>query len=181
MGLGNPGAKYAGTRHNLGFEVALRFANQHGGRSLGQALHAELLAASVDGRHVLVLLPRTYMNLSGRAVRAAIEQLQLELDQFLVVCDDLNLPLGKLRFRPAGSAGGHRGLENIIEQLGTDQFHRLRIGIGRLRPGEDAVDFVLRRFLPEEVSVIEEAIERAAEAVATWCRAGIRACMNRFN
>jgi len=182
VGLGNPGRRYEGTRHNLGFDVARRFVQLQGGERLRAAFDSELMLTSVGRQAVLVMLPQTYMNRSGRAVRAAIDRFrQFQLDRLLVICDDLNLPLGKLRFRPKGSDGGHRGLRDIIEELGTNEFHRLRLGIGSPPPGCDAAEYVLAPFSNSERQQVEEMIERAAEAVLLWCRADITTCMNQYN
>jgi len=180
VGLGNPGPKYAGTRHNVGYDVVdyLAAAPQCGPfRSKFQSLIAEMNEA---GELVLLVKPETYMNLSGRAVRQLLDFYKLEPAQLLVVCDDFNLPLGKLRVRAQGSHGGQNGLRNIQECLGTDAYPRLRIGVGQPGPGE-AVDFVLSRFKPAEKPLISEAIARAAECVLIWIRQGISACMNRAN
>src|SRR5205085_6455688 len=126
------------------------------------------------------LNPLTFMNICGRSVRAALDFYKLPVEQVLVVCDDFNLPLGKLRLLANGSAGGQNGLRNIQEHLGTDAYARLRIGVGQPDPGE-AVDYVLSRFKPGERAVVEEAVATAAQAVLTWVRSGLEACMNRFN
>jgi PTH1 family peptidyl-tRNA hydrolase len=129
---------------------------------------------------ILLVKPLTFMNLSGRAVRAILDFYKLPVEQVLIVCDDFNLPLGKLRVRTKGSHGGQNGLRNIQEQLGTDAYARLRIGVGQPTPG-DAVDFVLSKFKPGERAATEEAIANAAQAVLVWVRQGVEACMNRFN
>ena len=181
VGLGNPGPKYVGTRHNIGFDVLdyLAAAPMVGRwRSRFEALVTE----AVEGtEQVLLLKPETFMNLSGRAVRAAMDFYKIAPADLLVVCDDIALPLGKLRVRAKGSDGGQKGLRNIREQLGSDEYPRLRIGVGA--PGEhlDASDHVLSRFKPAERGAVEEAVALAAQAVLLWVRHGIDVCMNRVN
>jgi peptidyl-tRNA hydrolase, PTH1 family len=180
VGLGNPGAKYAGTRHNVGFDVIdyLAAAPACGPfRSKFQAQVAELKEA---GEQVLLVKPETFMNLSGRAVRQVMDFYKLTPDAVLMVSDDISLPLGKLRARSKGSHGGQNGLRNIQECLGTDAYPRLRIGVGAPNPGE-AVDYVLSRFKPGEKAAVEDAIAKAADGVVVWVRQGIEACMNRVN
>jgi PTH1 family peptidyl-tRNA hydrolase len=180
VGLGNPGTKYQGTRHNIGFELVDRLAR--GGSSSTFTRKFEGLAAEIeiDYRRVLLLKPETFMNLSGRSVGQAVRFLKLPLTDVLVTCDDLSLPLGKLRLRPGGSDGGQKGLRDITNQLGSEQFARLRIGIGD-REQADASDFVLSRFRSSERPVIDDALILASQAVAVWVTQGIDAAMNRFN
>jgi PTH1 family peptidyl-tRNA hydrolase len=180
VGLGNPGTRYAGTRHNVGYEVVDRLAE---GPRCGrfQERFQGLVAESVeDTGKVLLVKPQTFMNLSGRCVRQVVDFYQVPLDDLLVVCDDLNLPLGKLRFRARGTHGGHNGLRDIQNHLGTTEYPRLRIGVDAAAEGE-AVDYVLGRFRPAERPVIEEAIGAAVQAVDCWVRLGIGECMNRYN
>jgi PTH1 family peptidyl-tRNA hydrolase len=180
VGLGNPGSRYAATRHNVGYAVVAALATSpHAGRfqSRFQAQVAELLE---EPHKVLLVKPETFMNLSGRCVRQVVDFYQLPLEDLLVVSDDINLPLGKLRARARGTHGGHNGLRDIQNHLGTTDYSRLRIGVGD--PDEDdAVDHVLGRFRPGERAVIEEAVQTAAQAVIVWVHEGIEACMNRFN
>ena len=180
VGLGNPGPKYAGTRHNVGFEVVDYLAKGPGCSAFREKFEAFVAELKEGDETVLLIKPLTFMNLSGRAVRAVLDFYKLPVEQLLVVCDDFNLPLGKLRVRAKGSHGGQNGLRNIQEQLGTDAYARLRIGVGQPDPGE-AVDFVLSRFKPGERAGAEEAVATAAQAVLVWIRSGIEACMNRFN
>jgi PTH1 family peptidyl-tRNA hydrolase len=180
VGLGNPGSKYAGTRHNVGFEVVDYLAKGPGvglPRTQFQSLVAE---ATEAGDKVLLVKPETYMNLSGRAVRAIVDFYKVPIENVLVVCDDFNLPLGKLRVRGNGSHGGQNGLRNIQEQLGTDAYARLRIGVGQPEPG-DAVDFVLSRFKLGERATVDDAVAKAANGVLVWLRQGLDACMNQVN
>jgi PTH1 family peptidyl-tRNA hydrolase len=179
VGLGNPGSRYHGTRHNVGYAVIDSLAEGPGaGRFKGQ-FQAEI-AELMEGTHKLLLVkPETYMNLSGCSVRQFVDFYQLPLEDLLVVCDDINLPLGKLRIRPRGTHGGHNGLRDIQNHLGTTEYARLRIGVDA--PTDDAVDHVLGRFRPSELPVIDEAIATATQAVIVWVHQGIEACMNRFN
>jgi PTH1 family peptidyl-tRNA hydrolase len=180
VGLGNPGPKYAGTRHNVGFDVIDYLAAAPGTSSFRERFEAQVAERQEGGETVLLVKPLTFMNLSGRSVRAALDFYKLSADQLLVVCDDFNLPLGKLRVRVKGSHGGQNGLRNIQDQLGTDGYARLRIGVGQPGAGE-AVDFVLSRFKPGERAAAEEAVAKAAQAAVVWATAGVEECMNRFN
>lgn len=179
VGLGNPGQKYRGTRHNVGFDVVDLVASRHG--LTWESAPAEALVARWRGHSTLLAKPLTFMNLSGQAVRALADFHKLELADLLVIADDVNLPLGRLRARPGGSAGGHNGFKSVTQHLGTDQFARLRIGVGRGDSRLDLADHVLARFDPDERPVIEEAIGRAADAIDVFGREGIAAVMNRFN
>jgi PTH1 family peptidyl-tRNA hydrolase len=143
--------------------------------------HGELADGNLEGEKVLLLSPLTYMNRSGTSVRAARDFYALPEESLLVVCDDLSLPLARLRLRAAGSSGGHKGLEDIIDKLQSEAFPRLRIGIGEPPPGWDAADFVLARFTGEEFPEIERAVLRAADAAMDWVRQGVEYCMNRYN
>jgi peptidyl-tRNA hydrolase, PTH1 family len=180
VGLGNPGSKYAGTRHNVGYEVVDRLAAGGSGTKFTRKFDGQWAEVEIDYHRVWLLKPETFMNLSGRSVRQAVEFYKLNLADLLVVCDDLNLPLGKLRIRSGGSDGGQKGLRDIIAQLGSDQVPRLRVGIGENGP-IDAVDYVLTRFRPAERSQIEDALIDATQAVAVWVTQGLPAAMNRFN
>ena len=179
VGLGNPGSRYHGTRHNVGYAVIDSLAAGPGaGRFQGkfQAQTAEL----IEGTHkVLLVKPETYMNLSGQCVRQLVDFYQVPLEDLLIVCDDFNLPLGKLRVRARGTHGGHNGLRDIQNHLGTTEYARLRIGVGA--PREEAIDHVLSRFAASERPIIEDAIAMAAQAVMVWVHQGIDVCMNRYN
>jgi PTH1 family peptidyl-tRNA hydrolase len=181
VGLGNPGRQYEGTRHNIGFAVLDYLASAPFVGKWRQRFQADVTEAVLGLEQVLLLKPQTFMNLSGRSVREALDFYKLSLSEMLVVCDDIALPLGKLRVRPQGSHGGNNGLRNIQEMLGTSDYPRLRIGIGS--PGEhmDAVDHVLSRFKPGERRAVEEAVAKAADAVVIWVEHGIDVCMNRVN
>ena len=180
VGLGNPGSRYHGTRHNVGYAVVdLLAESPHAGRFQGrfQAQVAELVE---DGPKVLLVKPETFMNLSGRSIRQLLDFYQLPAEDLLVVCDDINLPLGKLRFRARGTHGGHNGLRDIQNHLGSTEYARLRVGVGA-PPEDGAVDHVLGRFRPSERAVIDEAVRTAAQAVIVWAHRGIEDCMNEFN
>lgn len=180
VGLGNPGREYEGTRHNVGFRVVDELARRHD-VPCGQRKFKSLFGMGpICGEKCVLLKPQTYMNLSGEAVRPALDWFESAPGDLLVICDDFHLPLAKLRVRRGGSSGGHKGLVSTIESLGSDQFARLRIGIGEAGPG-DPKDFVLSRFGKEEQEAIEEAIVRGADAVELWVREGIESCMNRYN
>jgi peptidyl-tRNA hydrolase, PTH1 family len=181
VGLGNPGRKYQDTRHNLGYLVAAQLARKYATGGLKIKFQGETVEADLEGQKTLLLTPTTYMNLSGASVLAARDFYKIACDDLLVVCDDLNLPSGRLRIRTGGSAGGQKGLEDIVRRLGTEEFPRLRIGIGPAPEGWDWADFVLSKFKPEEIPLMEQAVGRAVEAVALWAREGIEACMNRYN
>lgn len=180
-GLGNPGRKYEQTRHNVGFQVAAKLAERFGQSTPRSKFQGEVVEASVGAEKLLVLCPHTYMNRSGSSILAARDFYKLELAELIVVCDDLSLPLGKLRIRAKGSSGGQNGLKDIIERLGSDEFPRLRIGIESPPPGWDAADYVLSKFTKDDRAEIDVAVSRAADAVECWVREGIESCMNRYN
>jgi PTH1 family peptidyl-tRNA hydrolase len=180
VGLGNPGSKYQGTRHNIGYELVDRLAHGGSNSRFVSKYEGQFAETEIYFRRVLLLKPETFMNLSGRSVGQAVRFLKLPLADLLVVCDDLSLPLGKLRLRPAGSDGGQKGLRDIAGHLGTDQFPRLRIGIGD-QEDRDAADYVLSRFRTSERAAIDDALIVASQAVAVWVTQGIDAAMNRFN
>ncbi len=180
VGLGNPGTKYAATRHNVGFDVIDYLAAGPGVGAFREKFEAFVAEMKEGDETILLVKPLTFMNLSGRAVRAILDFYKIPVENVLVVCDDFNLPLGKLRVRTKGSHGGQNGLRNIQEQLGTDAYTRLRIGVGQPTVG-DAVDHVLSKFRPGEKAVVEDAIATATQAALVWTRQGAETCMNRFN
>jgi PTH1 family peptidyl-tRNA hydrolase len=180
VGLGNPGAEYRATRHNVGFLVVEELARRWGVAPRGAECNSRL--AEREG--VLLALPQTYMNRSGYAVRCLVERYGIDRERVLVVLDEVALPLGKLRLRPGGSPGGHRGLESILESVQTDRLPRLRLGVraGETPPGgEELVDFVLTPFAPEERAVVEEMVARGADAAEHWVREGAESVMARYN
>jgi PTH1 family peptidyl-tRNA hydrolase len=180
VGLGNPGRKYAGNRHNIGFQCLDRLAEAWG-LSFSRRKHKALLAqGEIAGLKVVLAKPQTFMNLSGDAVERLARFYRVSPESILVIHDDLDLPVGRIRVRPEGGAGGHKGMESIIEHLGTNGFPRLRVGIGR-PTHNDPVDYVLGDFGPDERIAINEAYERAVSAVELWLAEGIVAVMNRYN
>ena len=179
VGLGNPGRKYAGTRHNVGFEVADLLAERH--RLEWESAPAEALMAKWRAASVLVAKPLTFVNLSGVAIGELLRFYKIEIPDLLVVVDDTNLDLGRLRARPSGSAGGHNGLKSVISALGTEEFARLRVGVGRGNDRRDLADHVLAMFDPEERTSVAEATARAADAAELFVTEDIVAVMNRFN
>ena len=181
VGLGNPGTQYAGTRHNVGFEVLRALAAKCGTSSPRARFQGETVEAQIGDEKVLLLTPLTYMNLSGGSVLAARDFYKIENENLLIVCDDFALPLAKLRFRSKGSSGGQKGLEDVIRRLGTDEFPRLRIGIGSPPPGRDVTGYVLGKFTKEEQPEIEAALTRAVEAAVLWTKLGTQQCMNQYN
>jgi PTH1 family peptidyl-tRNA hydrolase len=180
VGLGNPGAKYAGTRHNVGFAVIDTLAQGRGAGRFQSRFQAQVAELVDDPHKILLVKPETFMNLSGRCVRQLVDFYQLPLTDLLIVSDDINLPLGRIRVRPRGTHGGHNGLRDIQNHLGTMDYARLRIGVDAPAQ-DDAIDHVLGRFRPGEKPVIEDAIQKAAQAVLIWTHQGIEVCMNQFN
>jgi PTH1 family peptidyl-tRNA hydrolase len=181
VGLGNPGDKYAGTRHNVGFEVLDELSHRHGSPRPKTKFEAELREVGTGDRRLLLVAPQTYMNLSGRALQPLLKFYQVSLADVLVVCDDLNLKCGQLRLRASGSAGGQKGLLSIVQVLGTELVPRLRIGIDRPPPPMDAAAYVLARFRSEELPVIDAAVRRAADGIERWAAEGLSAAMNWIN
>lgn len=184
-GLGNPGERYQLTRHNVGFRVVDLLADRWGltgqGRVRDGAAQLEVRLKKPPER-VLLVKPMRYMNLSGGAIRAALRQTEATFEEdLLVVADDVDLPLGRMRLRREGSAGGHNGLRDIIATFGTNQFQRLRVGIGRSGTTRETVDHVLSTFRSDEQDLATEAIATAADAVELWLREGIDAAMNAYN
>ena len=180
--LGNPGDKYENTRHNVGFMVADELAERQ--RAPIQKLKFKALTNlfTISGEKVLVMKPVTYMNLSGEAVRPAADFYKLPPDHVLVVSDDTALPVGRLRIRRGGSAGGHNGLKSVIQHLGTDQFPRIRVGVGeKPHPDYDMADWVLGHFQGEDKKAMDAAVKRAADAVECLIGEGIDRAMSRFN
>jgi PTH1 family peptidyl-tRNA hydrolase len=180
FGLGNPGSQYARTRHNLGFMVVDTLAEQYDISPNKRQHHSYLGEGVIAEKRVVLVKPHTYVNLSGQAAQSIVHFWQIPLSYFLVVADDMDLEFGKLRLRRRGSPGGHNGLKSITQSLGSQEFPRLRIGIGR--PGsDDAIDHVLSSFTREEWDELNETILRAADAVVAFLNEGIDAAMNKYN
>jgi len=180
VGLGNPGSQYAGTRHNVGWLVMDRLAERAGWDGRGrQRDSSNVVGGRYRGLDLTLVKPLTYMNESGLAVRKVLAREHAPLSDILVVADDFALPFGKLRFREGGSHGGHNGLRSIIDELQTEKFSRLRVGIGD--PVRDARDHVLSKFGPDEVQRLDELLDAAADAVEGWARDGTSKAANRFN
>jgi peptidyl-tRNA hydrolase, PTH1 family len=180
VGLGNPGRRYRATRHNLGRDVVERLAARLGVRWEEDGW-ARIARTRVGASAIVLAIPETYMNVSGQAVRDLLRRRHRRATDLLVVHDDLDLPLGHLRLKPGNGAGGHNGIRSLIEVLGTGQFPRLRLGIGRPPAGVDPADFVLERFTSDERPAIDAAIDRAAEAALAVATDGLPAAMNRYN
>jgi PTH1 family peptidyl-tRNA hydrolase len=183
VGLGNPGSRYATTRHNIGFRLVAAFAESHGIRLAESPYEGHFGVGSAAGVEVGLLLPTTFMNNSGQALARALEAhpgLECGRD-LLVAYDDLDLPFGRIRLRPGGGAGGHRGMESLIEVLGTREFGRLRFGVGRPGAGQGVVDYVLAPFSPQEEQALDQPVGRALCAMETSIAEGVPAAMNRFN
>lgn len=181
VGLGNPGKEYEETRHNIGFKVVDFFAGRKGltfGKCREQTLSAEF---KHDDEKVLIVKPQTYMNLSGQAVGSLARWHKIEPADIIVIYDDLDLPLGKLRIRARGSAGGHNGMKSIIAHLNTEDFPRIRVGVGRPPVDAQTVDYVLSKFLPAEREVIQQAVSQGAEAIQMWLDKGMTAAMNYYS
>jgi PTH1 family peptidyl-tRNA hydrolase len=181
VGLGNIGRKYENTRHNVGFRVLDVLAGRRATGAGRDKFDGHVKEAAIGTERVLLLWPHTLMNRSGQSVWQAVDFYKLPLADLLVICDDFNLPLGKLRFRGQGSCGGQRGLEDIIDSLGSEEFSRLRLGIGPVPERWDPADFVLGRFDAAERETIDEMILRAADGAESWVTEGTAATMNRYN
>lgn len=183
VGLGNPGRQYARTRHNAGFMAVEHWAQRRRAEWLFERkFDAQLAVVDVEAARVLLCRPETYMNASGTAVQAVLGFYKLGPEALLVVVDDADLPLGEVRLRPRGSSGGHHGLESIEQHLGTREFARQRLGIGRADPAQrEIADYVLSRFGPDETALLGKVLERAADQMDCWIRHGPAQAMNQFN
>jgi len=180
-GLGNPGPRYHMTRHNVGFDTIDYLAAQYRLTKFKTAHKALVSEGMMQGRKVMLVKPQTFMNNSGEALAEILAYYKVEPSQLIVIYDDIDLEPGKLRIRPKGGPGTHNGMRSIVSQLNTEDFPRVRIGIGKPEPQIDLVDFVLGRFSPEERTLVNEAIERAALAVATMVCASVEVAMAKYN
>ena len=182
VGLGNPGAKYASTRHNMGYLALDGLADREGFRFNKLRFRAWTAQWKVGDQQVLVMKPQTYMNLSGESVGEAARFYKIPADHVLVISDDVSLPAGKLRIRAGGSAGGHNGLKNIIQHLGTDRFPRIKVGVGSPQQADyDMVDWVIGSFSAQEKKIVDEALDRALDAAECIISRGVTEAQNRFN
>ncbi|WP_411954414.1 aminoacyl-tRNA hydrolase [Alkalibacillus sp. S2W] len=181
VGLGNPGLKYKKTRHNIGFQVIDHIVEQNGWKYKKDKFKGHYVQENWRGEKVLLLKPQTYMNLSGQSVREAVDYFNLEPSDVLVIYDDLDLPTGKIRLRQKGGHGGHNGIRDIINQLGTKEFNRLRFGIDKPEGEQSVVDYVLGKFSKAEQQSVNPSIEEAARACEAWCEKPFLEVMNDFN
>ena len=181
VGLGNPGPRYTHNRHNVGFQIVDELAQKHDLPFDKRQFKALIASGRIHGQRVLLVKPQTYMNLSGEAVQPLVRYYQVELPDLMVVFDDMDLPLGVIRLRPFGGAGGHNGMKSIIQRLGSNRFPRLRVGIDRPPGRMDPAAYVLQDFSPEEEALMAQVRDRAVRALETWLDAGIDAAMNAFN
>ena len=181
VGLGNIGREYENTRHNIGFMVVDELARRLG-VSFGKEDRSAYMAEYRAPEKIIIIKPTTYMNLSGNAVRYWMDKLKLPLENLIVVCDDLNLPFGTIRMRKNGSDGGHNGLKNIIQHLGTDAFPRIKVGVGMPEhPDHEMIDWVIGKPTGQEAKTLREALDRAAEAALYLVENGPEKAMNRYN
>ena len=180
-GLGNPGRDYAGTRHNIGFGVIARISDKYNIPLTGKEHKAICGKGMIGGEKVILAQPQTFMNLSGECVRSLVDYYKLESEDIIIAYDDIDLEVGQLRIRSKGSAGGHNGIKNIISHLGTNEFPRVKVGVGGKPEGGDLVRHVLGRFSREDEKVIGEVLDVAVEAVETILSDGGEAAMNRYN
>ena len=180
-GLGNPGTQYRNTRHNLGFEILDALADRLGVHFDKEKHSGQYTQSNHQGENVLLLKPLTYMNRSGDCIAKHSRNKVHEPEDILIIVDDINLPLGRMRLRTNGSAGGHNGLKSSIERLGTKDFHRLRIGVGDNRQGKDLADHVLSKFRPDEKEQVQQAIEKSVEAALLWLHGEPQDVMNQYN
>lgn len=181
-GLGNPGKEYRNTRHNVGYSALDVFASRYGIHVEEEKFKALIGKGVVDGQKVICVKPLTYMNLSGEAIRAVCDYFKVDIEtELIVLYDDINLGVGQLRVRPKGSAGGHNGIKNIIANLGTEVFQRIRVGIGKKPPRMDLADYVLGHFSKEEQSAEKEAYDKVSDAILMLMDGQIEEAMNKYN
>lgn len=180
VGLGNPGKDYKDTRHNIGFMVLEELASRYTVERQDCKFDAIIGHIRINNEKVLLVKPLTYMNLSGRAVQPIIHWYKLDINDLMVVCDDMDLPSGTLRIRPKGGTGGHKGIKSITERMGSGDFARMRVGIGR-PDGRDSVDWVLGKLQGEEKEHMIQTIKTSADALEIWVKNGIEKTMNTYN
>ncbi|MCZ7552873.1 MAG: aminoacyl-tRNA hydrolase [Anaerolineae bacterium UTCFX2] len=180
-GLGNPGAEYRDTRHNVGFIALDHLAHRLGVRFSRYEHKALVVKTEFENQRMLLVKPQTYMNLSGQSIAALVRYYKVPLEGLLVAYDDIDLPFGMLRLRPGGGSAGHKGMKSIIEKLGTQEFPRLRIGVGRPQSRKGAAGHVLNSFSASEMKILEHTLETCVEAILTYVRDGLEVSMNRFN
>ncbi len=180
-GLGNPGTEYAATRHNIGFDMITYLCDEYNISLRGRKGKALVGKGVIAGEQVLLAQPQTYMNLSGESIRALMDYYKLDLDELIIICDDINLPVGQIRVRPKGSAGGHNGLKNIIQHLGTEEFTRVRIGVGAKPDGGDLIKHVLGRFSREEDGMVRDVFALAEKALLAIMTESVSEAMNQVN
>lgn len=181
VGLGNPGSKYNDTRHNVGFDVLEVLAKRYFADKARKKFKGKITEINVGGVRCLLLMPQTFMNLSGESVQLVAGFFQIKPSDILIICDDFNLALTQLRFRKKGSSGGQNGLADIIRRLGTDEIPRLRFGVGKPPANWNVADYVLSRFKDDERQTLTDGIERAANGVVDWLQQGMDHCMNQYN
>lgn len=181
VGLGNPGPKYTGTKHNIGFEVIDRLAKKYNIDTTKFKNKALVGDGIIEGKRVLLVKPQTFMNLSGESVREIVNFYKIPQDHFLVIYDDTSLSVGTVRIREKGSHGGHNGIRNIIAQMGTDEFWRVKVGIGEKPNGWDLADYVLAKFQGDDLPMVEQGVDKSLLAVETILARGITEAMNRVN
>ena len=187
VGLGNPGKQYQNNRHNVGFRCIDHLAKEHSTVIKKSSCQSDIARVTINGKEVLLVKPRTYVNLSGDTVTCILKKNHASLSDLIVIYDDLDLPTGRIRIRPVGSAGGHRGIKSIIQRTGSQEFNRIRVGISR--PPADSVyvdedeivDYVLGDFPPDEDEIVRQAVRNAADAVQCIISEGINIAMNKFN
>ncbi|HEX2945688.1 MAG TPA: aminoacyl-tRNA hydrolase [Clostridia bacterium] len=180
-GLGNPGNKYENTRHNVGF-ITIDLLSSKYGIKVNKVRHKALTGeGTIAGERVLLVKPQTFMNLSGESIRDIAEWYKLPMENIIIIYDDVDLPAGTIRIRPKGSSGTHNGMKSVIYQLQSDEFPRIRIGVGKAPEGWDLADYVLGRFDKDEAAIMGESTQRAADAAAAIVSDGVTAAMNKFN
>ena len=181
-GLGNPGRQYAGTRHNMGFNVVTRIADDYKMQITIKEHKALCAKGFIGGKKVLLALPQTYMNLSGESIRELVNYYKIDPEtELMVIYDDISMDVGRIRMRAKGSAGGHNGIKNIIAELGTDVFPRMKVGVGEKPKGWDLADYVLGRFSDEENEVMRRMLAKGSDACRDFILYGIQEAMNRYN